>query len=118
MKVAISAKQNNLDSEISSFFNNAEYFIIVDSENVSNYSVIKNPHSKQLAGSEIFGAQLLINCDVQALMTGKCTPNASRIFNAAGIKVIEKIEGKVRGNIEELNQKTFINDKISKTINY
>lgn len=109
MKIAITAQNGDLDSDISPVFNAADFFIIIDSDNVNNYEAIRNPHIKQLSGSEIFGAQLIISQDVKALMTGHCTPNASRIFQAAGIKVIEHIEGSVRSKIPEL-KKQFSND--------
>ena len=104
MKIAITADSENLDSEISPVFNAANYFLIVDPDNPKSYEAIHNPHVKQLTGSEIFGAQLVISYDVNALLTGHCTPNASRIFNAAGIKVIDNIKGNVISNLPEIKK--------------
>ncbi len=105
MKIALTAREADINSEITSVFSDTNYFIIVDSENPQKYSFVNNPHKKSISGSEIFGAHLIVSQDVQAIVTGRCFPNAFRIFREAGIEVYENVHGTVSENINALVNK-------------
>ena len=105
MKIAITAFEDNLDSLISPQFCETNYFLIVDLDEVDNYKTVFNPHKKSISGSDIFGAGLIVKSGVNALITGNCSSNASRIFHSAGIEVFENMEGTVRENIMSIKEK-------------
>ncbi len=107
MKIAITAFEDNLDSLISPHFCETNYFLIVDLDEVDNYKTVFNPHKKSISGSDIFGAGLIVKNGVNALITGSCTANASRIFHSAGIEVYESTEGTVRENILLMKEKFY-----------
>ena len=79
MKIAVTAFEDNLDSLISPHFCETNYFLIVDLDEVDNYKTVFNPHKKSISSSDIFGAGLIVKNGVNALITGNCTANASRI---------------------------------------
>ena len=107
MKIAITAFEDNLDSLISPQFCETNYFLIVDLDEVDNFKTVFNPHKKSMSGSDIFGAGLIVKNEVNALMTGNCTANASRILHSAGIEVFENMEGTVRENIVLMKEKFY-----------
>lgn len=110
MKIVLTAKDADINSEITNLFNETNYFIIVDSKEPKKFSFVTNPHKKSISGSEIFGAHLIVSQDVQAIVTGRCYPNAFRIFREAGIDVYENVRGTVSDNINAL-----VNNKLKKS---
>ncbi len=105
MKIAITAFEDNLDSLISPHFCETNYFLIVDLDEVENFNTFFNPHKKSISGSDIFGAGLIVKNGVNALITGNCTANVSRILHSAGVDVFENMEGTVRENITVIKEK-------------
>ncbi len=99
MKIAIAANDKNLDSEIAQVFNSAEYFLIFDTDKTEEFEIIRNPHTSRSFGSEIFGAHAVVDGNVVALVAGSCTAHSSKIFGAAGIRIIDHVSGTVRENI-------------------
>ena len=95
MKVAVSSVENHLDSLVDPRFGRAAYFLIVDTNSL-NYEMVPNPNVNAMGGAGVQSAQLVINKGAQAVLTGRCGPNAFHVFNSAGIKIYEGVEGSVR----------------------
>lgn len=100
MKVGITARGNNLDSEVDPRFGRCEYFIIVDSDSLE-FEVIENFSMEAASGAGVQSGQLVATKGVEAILTGNIGPNAFQVLQAAGIKVITGVSGKVREAIEE-----------------
>jgi len=107
MRVAISAVDNNLDAQVDPRFGRAGYFLIVDTDSME-FESISNPNINAMGGAGIQSAQLVIDKDVVSVLTGKCGPKAFEVFQKAGIKIYEDIEGSVREAI-----RTFQSKKLS-----
>jgi len=86
-KLCVSAKGPNLDAEIDPNFGRAAYFLIVDPKTLE-FKVLANPHSQAGHGAGIQSAQLVAGQAVSTVLTGQVGPNAQRVLESAGIRVI------------------------------
>ena len=100
MKVGITAKGSSLDSEVDPRFGRCGYFIIVDSDSLE-FEVIENFSVEAASGAGVQSGQLVATKGVGAVLTGNIGPNAFQVLQAAGIKVITGVSGKVKEAIEK-----------------
>jgi len=100
MKVAISASSKSLESPMDPRFGRAPYFIIVDTDTLE-WGAIENPAAEAMGGAGIQSAQIIINNNVKAVITGNCGPNAFQVLNQAGIKVFNAYTRTVKEAIED-----------------
>lgn len=104
MKLAITAKGTDLESDIDPRFGRAAYILIVDSETM-DYEVLNNQENiNRLKGAGIQAAAMISDTGAGALLTGFCGPNAVKTLNAAKIKVAVEMEGKVKDAVDKFNQ--------------
>ncbi len=100
MKIAVTSKSNNLESEIDPRFGRCSYFIIVDSETMS-FESISNESSMASGGAGIQAAQTVAKAGVEVVVTGNMGPNAFQTLSAAGIIVFTGANGTVKEAIEK-----------------
>ncbi len=93
-KICITSKGKNLGAEVDPNFGRARYFLFVDPETM-DFEVVRNPNIDAALGAGIQTAQLISSKNVGAVLTGNCGPNAQRILQSSGTKVITGISGKV-----------------------
>ena len=105
MKIAISTRGRELESSIDLYFEEAKFFIIIDLDNSMGYEILANPIAHQFNNSGILLAQHLINLGVNTIITGKCDPNTFRVFQAADVKINQKVTGTVKEIIADLKKK-------------
>jgi predicted Fe-Mo cluster-binding NifX family protein len=86
MLIAVSVKKPELSAELSDAFGRSEYFLLFDSEmNASEF--LQNPYSSELGGAGIQSARLLIERNVETLITTFIGFNTLRFFNSLKVKV-------------------------------
>ncbi len=95
MKVAITSKGTDLNSEVDPRFGRAAYFVIVDSENLEFTAVDNQENANSLQGAGIHAATTLSQNGAEILLTGYCGPNAFKTLQAAKIKVANDAGGTV-----------------------
>ena len=86
-----SEEDKGLDSEVSSRFGRAKYFVIVDVENgeVKQVRAVENPGGAQPSGAGIKAVQKLVDEKVQAAVAGAFGPNSLSALEELGIKHFE-----------------------------
>lgn len=94
-KICITAQEKDLEAEVDPNFGRARYFLIVDPE-TQNFEAVKNPNFGASQGAGIQSAQLISRHNVGVVLAGSCGPNAQRVLNSSGIKVVTGIGGKVK----------------------
>ncbi len=100
MKIAITSKGTDLDSEVDPRFGRAAYIIIVDSETLE-FEVIDNKENvNALKGAGIQAARMVSDTKADVLLTGFCGPNAFKAMNAAKIGVANDATGTVRDAVQ------------------
>lgn len=87
MKIAISAQNNDLNSDLDLKFGRAKGFIIYNIDN-NEYKFIDNEQNiNAMQGAGIQAAQSIVNEDVDAIITGYCGPKAYKVLETAQIKI-------------------------------
>jgi predicted Fe-Mo cluster-binding NifX family protein len=111
IKVAISAKENNLEGEIGDVFGRSPYFVIAEIENgeMKKTEIIENKNANQTGGAGISAAQLMAEKNVNAVITKNVGPRALDVLKQFNIGIYHG-----EGMIEEVLQK-FMDGKLEKT---
>ena len=96
MKIAVTSKGTDLDSQVDPRFGRAAYILIVDSETFGVEVLDNNENVNALKGAGIQAASMLSDRGAEILLTGFCGPNAFRALNAARIGVASGADGSIR----------------------
>ena len=104
MKVAITSRGTDLDSEVDPRFGRAAYILIVDSFSLVVQVLDNSENVNAFKGAGIQTATMVCDKRVEVLLTGSCGPNAFKILNAAGVKVVNDVAGTVREAINAFNE--------------
>jgi len=102
MKVAVSSRSENLDSEVDPRFGRAPFFLVVDTDTGDQRMVDNKQNLEASQGAGVQAAQTVIQQGVDALVTGHCGPKAYRTLNSAGIKIYVGVTGTVRDAVAKL----------------
>lgn len=104
MRIAVTSKGTDLDSQVDPRFGRATYILIVDSETF-DFEILDNKENvNAFKGAGIQAAGMLSDNGAEVLLTGFCGPNAFKALNAAKIKVASDAKGTVRDAVESFNQ--------------
>jgi predicted Fe-Mo cluster-binding NifX family protein len=107
MKIAITSKGQDLNSEVDPRFGRAAYIIIVDTETL-DFEVIDNAANKgSFKGAGIQAAASVSETGAKVLLTGFCGPNAFKTLEAANIKVANDATGTVQNAIDQYKAGKF-----------
>lgn len=106
MKVAVSAMDGSLDSQVSEKFGRAPYFIVVDTDTMKFTPVLNNAESMQ-GGAGPEAVRQVSAHGVNAVLTGQLGPNAQNALAAAKITAVTGISGSktVKQAVEEYVKK-------------
>jgi len=87
MKIAVTAQEKELSSEIDLRFGRAKWLIVVDTE-TGDFEVHDNVvNLNAVQGAGIQTGQNIANLGVEAVLTGNVGPNAFKTLNAANVKI-------------------------------
>ncbi len=104
MKVAVTSQGTSLDSEIDPRFGRAPYILIVDTVTL-DFEVLDNSSNvNAFKGAGIQAATMISDKGAEVLLTGYCGPKAFVTLEAAGVKVVDDITGKVRDAIKIIKE--------------
>jgi predicted Fe-Mo cluster-binding NifX family protein len=111
MKIAITAQDKELTSEIDPRFGRARWLIVFNTE-ADDFEVYSNEvNLNAVQGAGIQTGQNIANLGVEAVITGNVGPNAFRTLRAAGVKIFladkptvaEAVESFKAGNMKEVD---------------
>jgi len=112
MKIAVTAQEKELSSEIDLRFGRAKWLIVVDTE-TGDFEVHDNVvNLNAVQGAGIQTGQNIANLGVKAVITGNVGPNAFKTLNAANVKIFlaekqtvqEAIDSFKAGKLKEVDQ--------------
>ncbi|MHC1630625.1 MAG: NifB/NifX family molybdenum-iron cluster-binding protein [Methanoculleaceae archaeon] len=86
MKVCITAKGPDPESNVEGRFGRAPYFVIYD-DGAKSWDNVKNPFTDAMGGVGPRAAQILIDNGVSVLITGNVGGNALNALKTAGIAI-------------------------------
>jgi len=104
MRVAVTSKGMLLDSEIDPRFGRAPYILIVDTDTLDFEVVDNSSNVNAFKGAGIQAATMVSDRGAEVLITGYCGPKAFATLEAAGVKVVDDITGKVRDAIKIIKE--------------
>lgn len=112
MKIAISAVEPNLDSEVYPRFGRSEYFILVDPETME-VERLTNPNIEASSGAGISTAQFIFEKGASVVITGTIGPKAHQALSAAGVRMLTGVSGSIREAIASFKAGNLLNNKDS-----
>lgn len=112
MKIVVTSKGKDLDSELDSRFGRALHFIVFDTDTNEFRAVDNSQNLNAVQGAGIQAAENVSASGAKHLITGNCGPKAFRVLHAVGITVFlckggtvkEAIQKFQAGELEEANQ--------------
>ena len=106
MKICITSKGNNLDSDIDPRFGRCKYFLFVDTDTMG-FEAVSNESAISSGGAGIQAAQTVAKTEAKTVLTGNMGPNAFQTLSAAGIRVFTGANGSVIDAIEKYKKGEF-----------
>jgi len=90
MKIVVATTAGGLDDTVCPVFGRCPTFTVVDVEGkkIKNSSVLQNQYAGATGGAGIQAAQTVINQGAKAVIAGNYGPNASMVFNQAGVEMV------------------------------
>jgi len=105
MKIAVSARGQDLEAQIDPRFGRAPYFLLVDLDTMECQAVPSQASTTQGAG--IQAATLVASHQPAAVLTGNCGPNAFKLLKTAGISVVLGVTGRVKDAVQSFRAGTL-----------
>ncbi len=100
MKIAVTSKGRELNSQVDPRFGRAAFILVVDADTF-DFEVIDNQdNANAFKGAGIQAATLVNDKGGDVLLTGFCGPNAFKVLQAANIAVANDAGGTVREAVE------------------
>ena len=107
MKIAVSSCGIFLDSPIDPRFGRCDYFVIVDTIDMS-FEVFDNDGEGLTQGAGIQSAQFVVSKGAEVVITGNIGPNAIRALSAVGVEAVLCQTGSIKDAIGKY-QKGLLN---------
>ncbi len=104
MKIAVTSKGKDIDSETDPRFGRAVYILIIDPETLECEALDNKENVNAFKGAGIQASTMVIDKGAEVLLTGYCGPNAFKTLQAGGIKVINDINGSVKNAVKLFNE--------------
>lgn len=104
MKIAVSAEEPSLDSEIGEDLGHSRYFLVVDTETM-DFEVVENEAADWDMGAGMKAADIVISLGVKALITGAIGMHGYSKLSQANIMVVSEDEGHIRDLIENFKRR-------------
>lgn len=102
MKIAITSQGRDLNSPVDPRFGRAAYILIVDTDDHGVEVLDNSENIDAFKGAGIQAAVMISEKGAKVLLTGYCGPNAYKTLQAAGVKVVNDVSGKVMDAVEAL----------------
>jgi len=111
MRIAVPAKDKNLNSKVENVFGRTQFFLVVDVK-TKEFDVVENEGASASGGAGITAAQCVADSGADAVVTYQCGKNAAEVLGAANIKILkaedlsveEIIDKYNKGELEELKE--------------
>ncbi len=102
MKILISATGKDIESNIDATFGRAPFFLIVGPKS-EEVKVIENKARDRSSGVGITSVNVVLNEEMDAVITKDIGPEAYKVFESCGIKIYQA-EGKIKDAIQDFKE--------------
>ena len=107
MKIAVTSKGKDINSEVDPRFGRAAYILIIDTETLEFEAIDNSDNVNSFKGAGIQAASTVSNKKAEVLLTGFCGPKAFDVLKAAGIKVADNVSGSVKEAVLNFKENKF-----------
>jgi len=90
MKICLCSEGETIDDKISSVFGRAPYFLIYNDQD-KTYRCIENTAKDEAHGAGTNAAQIILDENVDVLITNALGPNAKQVLDSSGITVFRQV---------------------------
>jgi predicted Fe-Mo cluster-binding NifX family protein len=104
MKIAISAEGPDLTARVGHRFGISPYLIIIDTKTMA-FEAVANSAAESQRGAGIAAVVLVMGKDVNAVLTGYCSPTAMRYLSERGIEVLTGVSATVADAVEHFKKR-------------
>lgn len=103
MIICITSEGNSKESRLDTRFGRCPYFIIGDSDKLdkNDFLTIENTAAVSGGGAGIAAGQIMVENNVDAVITGNVGPNAMNVLKSADVKIYRGENGTVSYNFEK-----------------
>lgn len=101
--VCVTSQGDNLEADVDPRFGRCQYFIIVNTVDLS-FEAVQNPNISGMGGVGVQSAQFMVDKGVDAILTGNVGPNAFATLRAAGIEMVTGVTGTVKDAVEKYKE--------------
>jgi predicted Fe-Mo cluster-binding NifX family protein len=96
VKIAISAREGAVDSDVDPRFGRARFFVVIRGDDQA-VEVLDNTGTDELShGAGVAAVETMVRHGVTTVLTGQVGPKADQALRAAGIEVVTGISGSCR----------------------
>lgn len=106
MKIAIPVDDKTMEGDVCISFGRAPYFLFYDME-TKDAVFIENSAATSQGGAGIKAAQMVVDNQVDALLTPRCGENAAEVLKAANVKIYKTSNASVQENIATFEEGTL-----------
>lgn len=106
MIIGIPVEENTMNSKISDNFGRANYFLIFDDKN-DGAKFLENKAARSQGGAGIEAAQILVDHNVDTLITPRCGNKAADVLKSADIKIYKSTSRSIEDNIKSLKEENL-----------
>ncbi len=103
MKIAIPVENKSMETTVCQSFGRTPYFLIYNTE-LKDGLFIENDAANSQGGAGVKAAQIVVDSDVNALLTPRCGENAAEVIMAAGIKIYKTVNDSIMDNIDAFDK--------------
>lgn len=103
MKIAIPVENKSMETTVCQSFGRTPYFLIYNTE-LKDGLFIENDAATSQGGAGVKAAQIVVDSDVNALLTPRCGENAAEVIMAAGIKIYKTVNDSIMDNIDAFDK--------------
>ncbi len=107
MKLAIPTENKTLETKVHPSFGRAPYFLIYDVDTKES-KFIENTAATSTGGAGIKAAQIIVDSNVDTLLTAQLGGNAAAVLKPADVKIYKSVTGSLQDNID-----AFVDGKLS-----
>ena len=113
MIVCVTSTGDSVKSELDPRFGRCSYFAFGDTD-TGDVSILENEAVRSGGGAGISSGQLMVEKNVEAVITGNVGPNAMSVLSSAGMQIFRGVQGSIEDNLK--NFKAGKLEKISSTV--
>lgn len=106
MRVAVPVEHQTLKAEVCPSFGRAPFYVIYDTEKKTT-EYLQNTATGSQGGAGVQAAQLIVDQQVDAIITPRCGKNAAAVVQEAGIKLYRSISGSIESNLKAFEEQSM-----------